>query len=64
MKLSLIIPCFNEGEKIPILINRKNNHFDSDIHEIILVDNGSSDGTEEKIKDLVKNSKLFKFVRV
>lgn len=64
MKLSLIIPCYNEVKNIPILINRLNKVFDPNSHEIILVDNGSFDGTEEKIKDLANNSKLIKFVRV
>lgn len=64
MKLSLVIPCFNEVKNIPILIDRIYKVFNADMHEIILVDNGSSDGTQEKIKDLIINSKLIKFVRV
>ena len=64
MKLSLIIPCYNEVKNIPLLINRLNKVFDSNLHEIILVDNGSFDGTKEKIRDLAYNSKLIKLVRV
>ena len=50
MKLSIIIPCFNEKNTIHELINR----IQSDVNilkEIILIDDCSTDGTTELIKN-------------
>jgi len=54
MKLSVIIPCYNEKDHLPELISRvKNAPLEN--KEIILVDDGSTDGTTERIKaDLEK----------
>ena len=46
MKLSIIIPCYNEAENIPLLIKSINNVYKPDT-EIILVDNGSMDDTSD-----------------
>lgn len=64
MKLSLVIPFYNEGNNVPILIKRINKYFNSDEHEIILVDNGSTDNTRENILNLLENNKLIKFLRI
>ena len=44
MKLSIVTPCYNEAENIPLLIKSINNVYKPDT-EIILVDNGSTDDT-------------------
>ena len=44
--LSIVIPCFNEAENIPLLIKSINNVYKPDT-EIILVDNGSIDDTSD-----------------
>ena len=49
MKLSIIIPCYNEKEHLPKLISLVKRSPVED-KEIILVDDGSSDGTTELIK--------------
>jgi len=49
MKLSVIIPCYNEKELLPELIALVKRAPVED-KEIILVDDGSSDGTTELIK--------------
>jgi len=52
MKISIIIPCYNEKDTIKILVNKvlKINNLNK---EIIIVDDGSSDGTKEILsKDL------------
>lgn len=51
IKLSIIIPCYNESESIEILVNKCKQVQDSDI-EIILVDNGSTDNTYETLTNL------------
>lgn len=53
LKLSIVIPCYNEMETIEDLISRvldvKLAHWDK---EIIVVDDGSKDGTRDKLKEL------------
>ncbi len=52
MKLSIVIPCYNEGETIPHLLARYNNFLSSrnDI-EIIVVNDGSKDNTREVLEN-------------
>jgi glycosyltransferase involved in cell wall biosynthesis len=53
MKFSLVIPCYNEAENLPLLLERcKQVTRRSDI-EVILVDNGSTDATPKILKDLL-----------
>jgi glycosyltransferase involved in cell wall biosynthesis len=49
VKLSIIIPCYNEKEHLPKLITHVRNS-PLDNTEVILVDDGSKDGTRELIK--------------
>lgn len=49
-KLSIIIPCYNERESLPIILEKvKNAPIDN--KEIIIVDDVSTDGTRELIKN-------------
>jgi glycosyltransferase involved in cell wall biosynthesis len=47
--LSLVIPCFNEGENIPTLLKRCSQFAPQEGIEIIIVDNGSTDNSQEII---------------
>jgi glycosyltransferase involved in cell wall biosynthesis len=49
MKLSIVIPCYNEKQLLPDLLTRVRNAPIGN-REIILVDDGSSDGTAELIR--------------
>ena len=51
MKLSVIIPCYNERETIIDLIS-KVKHAPVDLQEIIIVDDASSDGTKEILREI------------
>jgi glycosyltransferase involved in cell wall biosynthesis len=53
MKLSIVIPCYNEKDLLPHLISLVKTTSVSD-KEIILVDDGSNDGTAELIKDSIE----------
>lgn len=63
MKLSVVVPCFNEEKNIPLIIERFDKIKNSDV-ELILVDNGSSDGSYKLIKTLIKKYPYIKLVHV
>ncbi len=51
MKLTIIIPCFNENKYIETIIDSVNSQSFPD-KQIIVVDDGSTDGTKDKLKRL------------
>jgi len=55
MKLSVIIPCFNEINTIEQIISKVQNFNDLE-KEIIVIDDCSNDGTKEKLKSEISNS--------
>ncbi len=60
MKLSIIIPCFNEENTIRIIVEKvlKFNLFDK---EIIIVDDCSTDKSREIIQELCKENSIIKY---
>tara|TARA_B100001057_G_C22844669_1_gene948492 strand:+ start:1053 stop:1769 length:717 start_codon:yes stop_codon:yes gene_type:complete len=54
MNYSLIIPCYNEGKNLPILINKYKKFLINPKNELVLVNNGSVDDTEIIFKKLTK----------
>ena len=63
MKLSLIIPCYNEAANLPLLLDRCASLEIADI-EIILVDNGSTDNSPQVLQDLLPRYPHCRSVRV
>ncbi|NUE65486.1 glycosyltransferase family 2 protein [Escherichia coli] len=64
MKLSLVVPVFNEQESIPIFYNAVREYksfFDHDV-EIIFINDGSTDLTESIILEIEKNDSLVKYI--
>lgn len=55
MRLSIIIPCFNEVNTIEQIVDAVNNSPYPD-KEIIIVDDFSHDGSREKLRDLIAQS--------
>jgi glycosyltransferase involved in cell wall biosynthesis len=53
MKLSLVIPCYNEAKNLPLLLERCKAVAKRDAIEVILVDNGSTDGSSEILAALL-----------
>ena len=51
LKKTIIIPCFNEIKTIKILLNRVKNNISSE-DNIIIVDDGSTDGTTDFLKTI------------
>jgi len=58
MKLSVVIPCYNEVNTVEALVHRVETAPYPD-KEIILVEDGSSDGTREKIANEIAPRKPF-----
>jgi len=58
-KISVVVPCHNEEMNIEPLVNKLNEMYEEYIHEIILVDDNSTDNTAEVIRKLSqKNDKI------
>jgi glycosyltransferase involved in cell wall biosynthesis len=53
MRLSLIIPCYNEADSLPSLLERCQHLISLTNVEVILVDNGSTDKSSELLKQLL-----------
>ena len=63
MKLSLVIPCYNEAANLPLLLERCASLDGPDI-EVILVDNGSTDQSPEVLQTLLPKYPHCRSVRV
>jgi glycosyltransferase involved in cell wall biosynthesis len=64
MKLSLIIPCYNESANLPLLLERCKGLVERTDIEVILVDNGSSDDSPQVLKKLLPTYPGCRSVRV
>lgn len=63
-KISIIIPCYNEEDVLDIVyraIVAEMQKLDSFEYEILLVNDGSKDGTLEKMKSLAKQNQCVKY---
>ncbi len=65
MRLSLVIPCYNEAANLPLLVERCATLFASreDI-DVVFVDNGSSDDSPEVFARLLQGKPRMRVVRV
>ncbi|MBI0477182.1 glycosyltransferase family 2 protein [Sphingomonas sp. MA1305] len=65
MRLSLVIPCYNEARNLPALIERCGALIaDDPAIEVILVDNGSNDSTPAVLADLLAPGGQIRSIRV
>ena len=62
--LSVVLPCFNEAKSIPGILQRFAEVIDRNDVEIILVDNGSTDNTQEVLEELLPKYTFARSVRV
>ena len=51
----VVIPTYNEKDNIKVIVNKINNHIDTDT-KILVVDDNSPDGTRYVVEDLMKNT--------
>lgn len=63
-RLSLVIPCYNEARNLPLLVERCRAALARPNVEVVLVDNGSTDGTPEVLRALLRDGSGIRAVRV
>jgi glycosyltransferase involved in cell wall biosynthesis len=64
MKLSIVVPCYNEEKNIPLILEKFNGVIKTDDIEVVLVDNGSTDKSEKVFNRLVPNYTFARVVKV
>lgn len=64
MKFSLVIPCYNEAANLPLLLERCREVASREGVEVILVDNGSTDGSPAVLAELLPRYPGCRSVRV
>lgn len=65
MKLSVVIPCYNEAKNIPLILERLEKiGVSSDKFEFVMVNNGSTDNSEDVFEELAPNYDYVKVVNV
>jgi len=63
MKLSVIVPCYNESKNIPLILDRFKAVIRDDV-ELVLVNNGSNDDSEEVMDKLLPKYSFARTVKV
>ena len=64
MKLSVVIPCYDEADNIPLILERFDGIIRRDDIEVVLVDNGSTDSSPEVLNTLLPKYPFAKTIRV
>ena len=62
MKISIVIPCYNEINTIQKIIDRVNLAFSSYDYEIVVIDDFSNDGSRELLKKKYSDDKTYKII--
>lgn len=64
MKLSIVIPCYNEEKNLPLIADKFSKIIDREDVEVILVDNGSTDNSSKVISQIITQYSFLKTVKV
>lgn len=64
MQLSIILPCYNEEKNIPLILERFNKFIKIEDIELILVNNGSTDCSDEVFKKLIPKYSFARYVKI
>ncbi|SCW85527.1 Glycosyltransferase involved in cell wall bisynthesis [Paenibacillus tianmuensis] len=64
VKLSVVVPCFNEEKNIPLIFSKFDEVIKRDDIEVILVNNGSKDNSEAILNELLPKYHFARTVKV
>ena len=64
IKLSIIIPCYNEEKNISLILERFNKIIVRNDIEVLFVNNGSTDNSEQVFNKLISNYSFAKIIKV
>ena len=64
MKVSIVIPCYNEKENLPLILERFQSVIINEEIEVIMVDNGSTDGSDIILQELLLQYSFARSVKV
>lgn len=64
MKLSVVVPCYNEAKNIPLILERFDKLIKRKDIEVILVNNGSTDSTAAVLEELLPRYPFAKTILV
>ncbi len=64
MRFSLVIPCYNEAKNLPLLFARCVKLCEDKDFEVIIVDNGSTDDTQDVLANLLPSCLQCKSIKV
>lgn len=64
MKLSIIVPCYNESKNIPLILDKFASVINRNDVEVLLVNNGSKDNSQEILDDLLPKYSFARDVKV
>ena len=64
MKLSIVIPCYNEEKSIPLILKKFDKVIKRKDIEVIIVNNGSNDNSEKILNELLPKYPFAKAIKV
>jgi len=64
MKLSIVVPCYNESKNIPLILEKFDSVISRSDIEVLLVNNGSIDNSQEILEELVPQYSFARIVKV
>ena len=64
MKLSVIVPCYNEAKNIPLILEKFASVIKRDDIEILFVNNGSKDASQQMFDQLIPKYSFAKVLKV
>jgi GT2 family glycosyltransferase len=64
MKLSVIVPCYNEAKNIPLILDKFTSIIKRPDIEILFVNNGSKDTSQEVFNQMVPKYSFAKVIKI
>lgn len=64
MKLSIIVPCYNESKNIPLILDKFANVINRNDVEVLLVNNGSQDNSQEILDDILPKYSFARDIKI